>query len=58
MSEPDEKLIAVADVARLLNVAPITIRRNVPLVRVGRRTLVRASVVKRIIDGEARHAAS
>lgn len=42
----EPELISVAEAAKLLNVHPRTVRNNIPLVPIGRRTLVRISDIK------------
>ena len=45
-------MISVRDAARILGVCPATVRRNLPLQRLGDRTLIRIVDVRKI-TGEA-----
>lgn len=46
------RMVSVRDAAKMLNVCPATVRRNLPLQRVGDRTLIRMADVHKI-TGEA-----
>lgn len=46
------RMVSVHDAAKMLNVCPATVRRNLPLQRVGDRTLIRMVDVQKI-TGEA-----
>lgn len=42
------RMISVRDAARILGVCPATVRRNLPLQRLGDRTLIRIADVRKI----------
>lgn len=54
MLEPSfaPRMVSVRDAAKILGVCPATVRRNLPLQRLGDRTLIRIADVRKI-TGEA-----
>ncbi|MHC2104424.1 hypothetical protein [Methylobacterium sp. CM6246] len=51
-------MVSVRDAAKILGVCPATVRKNLPLQRLGDRALIRLTDIRAITEGEGRRDAA
>lgn len=57
-SQPVNDMLSMREASKLLGVSYLTVARRLPTVKIGRRRLVRRTIVLAIINGEATHDAA